>query len=195
MEENKTEITEEKVQKNKEYLAIALAGVAGGIIGGMISGHMSPPICTLPNQTSVVLPPQEKAAPSQAPSQTPTTPPIPKTESTQSSAEIAMFDFNRVMSEHPLIKQAEPLAQEKFKAAEAEINQLPEQERAAAWQKKNDEIMKEMQETYVAPAEKEINEAVDKVLAEKGIKTCLANANVFRGGVDITEEVLQKVRK
>ena len=191
MDENKTEITEEKVQKNKEYLAIALAGVAGGIIGGMIFGHINPPACTLPNQTSVVLPPQEKAAPAQ----TPTTPPTPKTESTQSSAEIAMFDFNRVMSEHPLIKQGEPLAQEKFKAAEEEINKLPEQERAAAWQKKNDEIMKEMQETYIKPAEKEVNEVVDKVLAEKGIKTCLVNANVFRGGVDITEEVLQKVRK
>ncbi len=112
-----------------------------------------------------------------------------------STGEIGVIDIDRVMREHPLIQEGEPIAKEKFKAAEEEINKLPEQERLQAWQAKNEEIMRDMQKQYVEPARKEIDETVDKVLDQNGIKTCLLNTNVFRGGVDITDEVIARLPK
>ncbi len=111
------------------------------------------------------------------------------------TGEIGVVDFDRVMSEHPLIKEGEAIAQERFKAVEEELNNLPEQDILFAWQTKNEEIMMDMQNKYVEPARKEVNETIDKVLDQNGIKTCLFNTSVFRGGVDITDEVIARLQK
>lgn len=169
---------EKKQDCTKDYIiALALTVFAGVIIIGG-STLMS---------SRIIGGAQSCPPPNQAESQ-----PAPQVMST---GEIGVIDIDRVMREHPLIKEGEPIAQERFKAAEEEINKLPEQERAMAWQTKNEEIMRDMQEKYVNPARKEIDETVNKVLDQNGIKTCLINTNLFRGGVDITDDVIARLQK
>lgn len=169
-------MNENKQERTKEHLtALALTVFAGVIIIGgstLMSSRIMGGAQGCANQAAIQ--PASQIAP---------------------TGEIGVIDIDRVMREHPLIKEGEPIAQERFKAAEEEINKLPEQERAMAQQAKYEEIMGDMQKKFVEPARKEIDETVDKVLEQNGIKTCLLNTNVFRGGVDITDDVIARLQK
>ncbi len=189
---------ENKENKLKEYLLIAVVGIASGAIGSMLApGLSSNNQVPQSGQGAVVaqqkqeLPKLEQPAPTKptpAPQKQETAPQERKTANSE-PLQIATIQYEMIISEHPLMQQAHEFMRKDFEEQQKIIEKLPEKDRNDAWQKHNDEVMKKVREEYFDVAEKQIKDAVNQVLDQKGLKACLANTQLISGGIDITEEV------
>ena len=72
---------------------------------------------------------------------------------------------------------------------------MSEIEQIEAWRQFEQETMSVLQENYVDKARKEIDDAINEVVAKKGIAALFNSNQLLRGGIDITEDVQKALKQ
>ncbi len=112
---------------------------------------------------------------------------------------IGIIDPQKVLFQHPKFKQTQDqinaMMQKKEQEAKGLIDkEKDEKKKAQIFQQKRSDAAQEEQK-MMAPLFKDINAAIEKVAKAKKVTVVLNKAAVFYGGTDITEDVIQALKK
>lgn len=112
---------------------------------------------------------------------------------------IGVVDPQKVLSQHPKMAQVSKQVQAIVQKKQAEAKSAIEKEKD---NKKKEEIYKAKrneaateEQKLLAPLFKDIDLAIRSVAKAKGLTLVINKAQVFVGGVDITEDVIQELKK
>ncbi len=112
---------------------------------------------------------------------------------------IGVVEPQKVLSQHPKIAQVSKQVQAIVQKKQAEAKSAIEKEKD---DKKKEEIYKTKrneaateEQKLMAPLFKDIDLAIRSVAKAKGLTMVISKAQVFVGGVDITEDVIQELKK
>ena len=111
-------------------------------------------------------------------------------------SDTAVVDYEMVVNQHPKVAEAKAKMEQEYKALQDSMNPdelaklSPEdrQARIANAQK----TISEKEVEFFKPIETNVNESLDAVMKEKGLKVLLDKRAVVRGGDDVTKDVLVK---
>ncbi len=106
---------------------------------------------------------------------------------------IGLINYDSIITKHPNIKKAQEEMQARMKENDKDVSDIPEADRGQALNEKNQAAMQEMFDTYITPAKEEVDVAIDRVIARKGISVVLNSQVATRGGEDITNDVLAEI--
>ncbi len=112
---------------------------------------------------------------------------------------IGVVEPQKVLSQHPKMAQVSKQVQAIVQKKQAEAKSAIEKEKD---NKKKEEIYKAKrneaateEQKLLAPLFKDIDLAIRSVAKAKGLTMVISRAQVFVGGVDITEDVIQELKK
>ena len=112
---------------------------------------------------------------------------------------IGVVEPQKVLSQHPKMAQVSKQVQAIVQKKQAEAKSAIEKEKD---NKKKEEIYKAKrneaateEQKLLAPLFKDIDLAIRSVAKAKGLTLVINKAHVFVGGVDITEDVIQELKK
>ncbi len=168
---------ENKENKLKQYLLIAVVGIASGAIGSILASGLSANNQVAQNgQEAIVaqqkqeLPKLEQPAPTKpiAPPQKQETVAQEPKSSSNDNLRAATVQYEMLIGDHPLVRQAHEFIRKDFEDMQKNTEKLPEKEKDEVWRKHNDEVMKKVREEYLDVAEKQIKDAVKQDIAQKG---------------------------
>lgn len=111
-------------------------------------------------------------------------------------ADTAVVDYEIVVNQHPKVAEAKTKMDQEYKALQESMNpdelaKLSPEERQARIADAQKMISNKEVE-FFKPIETNVNESMDAVMKEKGIKVLLDKRAVVRGGVDVTKDILIK---
>jgi outer membrane protein len=112
---------------------------------------------------------------------------------------VGIIDPQKVLFQHPKFKQTQDqinaMMQKKEQEAKAAIEkEKDEKKKAQIYQQKRSEASQNEQK-LMEPLFKDINVAIEKVAKGKKLSVVINKAAVFYGGVDITDDVIQALKK
>lgn len=112
---------------------------------------------------------------------------------------IGVIEPQKVLFQHPKMaqvqKQVQAVVQKKQDEAKAAIDKEQDnKKKAEIYQTKRNEAATEEQK-LMAPLFKDIDLAIRSVAKAKGLTIVLDKAQVFMGGIDITDDVIQELKK
>jgi outer membrane protein len=112
---------------------------------------------------------------------------------------VGVVDPQKVLSQHPKMAQVSKQVQAIVQKKQAEAKSAIEKEKD---NKKKEEIYKTKrneaateEQKLMAPLFKDIDLAIRSVAKAKGLTMVISKAQVFVGGVDITGDVIQELKK
>ena len=111
-------------------------------------------------------------------------------------ADTAVVDYEIVVNQHPKVAEAKTKMEQEYKALQESMNpdelaKLSPEERQARIANAQ-KMISDKEVEFFKPIETNVNESMDAVMKEKGIKVLLDKRAVVRGGVDVTKDVLVK---
>lgn len=112
---------------------------------------------------------------------------------------IGVIEPQKVLFQHPKMtqvqKQVQAIVQKKQTEAKAAIDKEQDnKKKAEIYQAKRNEAATEEQK-LMAPLFKDIDLAIRSIAKAKSLTIVLDKAQVFMGGLDITEDVIQELKK
>lgn len=112
---------------------------------------------------------------------------------------IGVIEPQKILFQHPkfeqVTKRVQAVLEVKQNEAKAAIEKATDNKvKAEIYATKKQEAAVEEQ-TLMAPLFKEINLAIRTVAKAKGVTVVLDKAQVFFGGIDVTEDVIQQLKK
>lgn len=112
---------------------------------------------------------------------------------------IGVIDAQKVMAQHPKMaevsKQIQAVVQKKQAEAKAAIDkEKDEKKKAEIYQAKRKEAAAEEQK-LMAPLLKDIDLAIRTTAKAKGLTLVINKAQTFMGGLDISDDVIQALKK
>lgn len=112
---------------------------------------------------------------------------------------IGVIEPQKILFQHPkfeqVTKRVQAVLEVKQNEAKAAIEKATDNKvKAEIYATKKQEAAAEEQ-TLMAPLFKEINLAIRTVAKAKGVTVVLDKAQVFFGGIDVTEDVIQQLKK
>lgn len=112
---------------------------------------------------------------------------------------IGVIEPQKVLFQHPKMaqvqKQVQAVVQKKQEEAKTAIDKEQDnKKKAEIYQTKRNEAATEEQK-LMAPLFKDIDLAIRSVAKAKGLTIVLDKAQVFMGGIDITDDVIQELKK
>lgn len=112
---------------------------------------------------------------------------------------IGVIEPQKILFQHPKFEQVTKRVQAVLEAKQNEAKSAIEKAtdnkvKAEIYATKKQEAAVEEQ-TLMAPLFKEINLAIRTVAKAKGVTVVLDKAQVFFGGIDVTEDVIQQLKK
>jgi outer membrane protein len=112
---------------------------------------------------------------------------------------IGVIEPQKVLFQHPKMaqvqKQVQAVVQKKQAEAKAAIDKEQDnKKKAEIYQTKRNEAATEEQK-LMAPLFKDIDLAIRSIAKAKGLTIVLDKAQVFMGGLDITDDVIQELKK
>ncbi len=112
---------------------------------------------------------------------------------------IGVIEPQKILFQHPkfeqVTKRVQAVLEVKQNEAKAAIEKATDNKvKAEIYATKKQEAASEEQ-TLMAPLFKEINLAIRTVAKAKGVTVVLDKAQVFFGGIDVTEDVIQQLKK
>ena len=114
---------------------------------------------------------------------------------TLKNGSIVILNYNAVMENHPKMSEAQNKMRSEYDKVRQEMKDnesLPQEERQAKIMEAQANLEKLGRDT-IEPLQKEVNDAIDKVMEEKGASAVVDRKAVLRGGEDITKDVLVKL--
>lgn len=118
-------------------------------------------------------------------------------------AKIGCVDGNKVMTDAPQIKTVMDEAQQKLQEAQKEIeaeaakNPNMSQEEMMRIQMDAQRKLAGIQQSYATQAKYKLDEVLSGIVKEKGLDVVVDNSEnnlIFKGGIDITDEVIKKLQ-
>lgn len=111
-------------------------------------------------------------------------------------ADTAVVDYEIVVNQHPKVAEAKAKMEQEYQALQGSMNpdeltKLSPEERQARIADAQ-KMISDKEVEFFKPIETNVNESMDAVMKEKGIKILLDKRAVVRGGVDVTKDVLVK---
>lgn len=111
-------------------------------------------------------------------------------------ADTAVVDYEIVVNQHPKVAEAKAKMEQEYQALQGSMNpdelaKLSPEERQARIADAQ-KMISDKEVEFFKPIETNVNESMDAVMKEKGIKVLLDKRAVVRGGVDVTKDVLVK---
>ena len=111
-------------------------------------------------------------------------------------ADTAVVDYEIVVNQHPKVAEAKAKMEQESKALQESMNpdelaKLSPEERPARIADAQ-KMISDKEVEFFKPIETNVNESMDAVMKEKGIKVLLDKRAVVRGGVDVTKDILIK---
>lgn len=108
----------------------------------------------------------------------------------------AVVDYEIVVNQHPKVAEAKTKMEQEYKALQESMNpdelaKLSPEERQARIADAQ-KMISDKEVEFFKPIETNVNESMDAVMKEKGIKVLLDKRAVVRGGVDVTKDILIK---
>jgi outer membrane protein len=121
------------------------------------------------------------------------------TEAGAAEEKVGGLDPGKVLSGHPLFEQAREqlntIADKKQQEVKTAIDkETDNKKKQELFQKMNQELATEEQK-LMQPLFKDINIAIRKVAADKNVTVVVDKAALLYGGVDITDDVLQELKR
>lgn len=111
-------------------------------------------------------------------------------------ADTAVVDYEIVVNQHPKVAEAKAKMEQEYQALQGSMNpdelaKLSPEERQARIADAQ-KMISDKEVEFFKPIETNVNESMDAVMKEKGIKVLLDKRAVVRGGVDVTKDILIK---
>ena len=196
-------MTEEEKKSSETGVKGAVVALAAIVIMGAAFSYANKNAGVAPeaNTATVIASPQQQpstaAAQHGATEQQPTSPPVQQQNQapTNNGINIGFVSYDILMGEHPLVKEAQAISEQKVAEAREKTQGLSEIEQIEAWRNFEQETMKDLQENYIDKARHEVDIAIDEVLAQKGISVLFNGNQLLRGGIDITHDVQEVLKK
>ena len=124
------------------------------------------------------------------------TSPFGQTVAQPEKPQTAIVDYEIIVNQHPKVAEAKAKMEKEYEAIQGsmtpeELGKLsPEdrQKRIAETQK----MISDKEVEFFKPIEQNVNDSLDAVMQEKGIKILFDKRAVIRGGEDVTKDVLIK---
>ena len=124
------------------------------------------------------------------------TSPFGQTVAQPEKPQTAIVDYEIVVNQHPKVAEAKAKMEKEYEAIQgsmtpeelAKLSPEDRQKRIAETQK----MISDKEVEFFKPIEQNVNDSLDAVMQEKGIKILFDKRAVIRGGEDVTKDVLIK---
>lgn len=124
------------------------------------------------------------------------TSPFGQTVAQPEKPQTAIVDYEIIVNQHPKVAEAKAKMEKEYEAIQgsmtpeelAKLSPEDRQKRIAETQK----MISDKEVEFFKPIEQNVNDSIDAVMQEKGIKILFDKRAVIRGGEDVTKDVLIK---
>ena len=124
------------------------------------------------------------------------TSPFGQTVAQPEKPQTAIVDYEIIVNQHPKVAEAKAKMEKEYEAIQgsmtpeelAKLSPEDRQKRITETQK----IISDKEVEFFKPIEQNVNDSLDAVMQEKGIKILFDKRAVIRGGEDVTKDVLIK---
>lgn len=124
------------------------------------------------------------------------TSPFGQTVAQPEKPQTAIVDYEIIVNQHPKVAEAKAKMEKEYEAIQgsmtpeelAKLSPEDRQKRIAETQK----MISDKEVEFFKPIEQNVNDSLDAVMQEKGIKILFDKRAVIRGGEDVTKDVLIK---
>ena len=124
------------------------------------------------------------------------TSPFGQTVAQPEKPQTAIVDYEIIVNQHPKVAEAKAKMEKEYEAIQgsmtpeelAKLSPEDRQKRITETQK----MISDKEVEFFKPIEQNVNDSIDAVMQEKGIKILFDKRAVIRGGEDVTKDVLIK---